>query len=147
MFRRDLLLGAPARLLQRPQRAVVFLIDGLGEDYVAASTMPVLAGWRKKGFGKTVGGVMPSVTNANNASMCCGCWPEEDGITANFFLDESTGQERYMESADLLLRPTLFERAARRGVKSALWSAKKKTVSLLPRGASVVLAAESPTAK
>ncbi|MEZ5356776.1 MAG: alkaline phosphatase family protein [Bryobacteraceae bacterium] len=146
MTRRTLLAAAPA-FLQRRQRTVVFLVDGLGADYVAASSMPVLESWKRKGISKTVGGVMPSVTNANNASVCCGAWPEEHGITANFFLDEETGRERYMESADLVLRPTLFERAGSRGVESALLSAKKKTVSLLPRGAKIAMTAEAPEAE
>jgi phosphonoacetate hydrolase len=147
MTRRQLLLGMPAILQKRPQRMIVLLVDGLGADYIAASRMPVLASWRRKGIGKIVASVMPSVTNANNASLCCGTWPEEHGITANFFLDEATGREMYMESADLVLRPTLFEKAGSRGIVSALLSSKKKTISLLPRGASVVLSAETPTAE
>jgi len=132
-------------MLKRPQRLIVFLIDGLGDDYIAASHMPVLNSWGKKGIRKLVPGVMPSVTNANNASICCGCWPEDHGITANFFLDEATGQALYMEDSDLVLRPTIFERLAAQDVKSALLSAKKKTISLLPRGASLLLSAEVPS--
>lgn len=148
MYRRTFLQGtaATALLARGPQRTFVFFIDGLGEDYIAASAMPVLQSWGNKGLRKTVTDVAPSVTNANNASVCCGCYPEEHGITANFFLDEVTGRELYMESAELVLRPTLFEKMARRfGTKSALLSSKKKTTSLLARGASVVLAAEEPT--
>jgi phosphonoacetate hydrolase len=138
--------AAAAFLPARPQRTFVFFIDGLGEDYIAASAMPVLRSWGRKGLRRTVKDVMPSVTNANNASVCCGCFPEEHGITANFFLDESTGKALYMESADLVLRPTLFERVARKsGTRSALLSSKKKTISLLPRGADIVLSAEEPT--
>jgi phosphonoacetate hydrolase len=84
------------------------------------------------------------VTNANNTSICCGVWPERHGITANFYLDEATGREEYMESADLVLAPTLFERARAAGVSSALLSSKKKTITLLPRGASLVMSAEIP---
>jgi phosphonoacetate hydrolase len=141
------MVGAPAFLQNRPQRAIVFLIDGLGDDYIAASHMPVLKSWQRKGIGKTVPGVMPSVTNANNASLCCGTWPDQHGITANFFLDEKTGQELYMESADLVLRPTVFERAAKRGVASVLLSSKKKTVSLLNRGARMAMTAEAPSSE
>jgi phosphonoacetate hydrolase len=50
-----------------------------------------------------------------------------------------------METADLLLAPTIFERASRQGVKSALLSSKKKTTTLLPAGADVILAAEVPS--
>ena len=44
----------------------------------------------------------PSVTNTNNASICCGVWPEQHGITGNSYFDERTGHESYMETADLL---------------------------------------------
>lgn len=146
MKRRHFLFSvAPVVLAKAPQRTFIFLIDGLGEDYIAASSMPVLNGFSKKGIRKTVQDVMPSVTNANNASLCCGCFPEDHGITANFFLDEATGKELYMESSDLVLRPTIFERLAPKGVKSALLSSKKKTIGLLPKGASLVLSAEVPT--
>src|SRR5437879_13748897 len=87
---------------------------------------------------------MPSVTNVNNASICCGVWPEVHGITGNSYFDENRGVEDYMESAELLLAPTLFERAARHGVKSALLSSKAKTISFLLRGAEIVLTAENP---
>jgi phosphonoacetate hydrolase len=145
MNRRQFLQTAPALVANRPQRLIVFLIDGLGDDYIAASQMPVLNSWGKKGIRKIVSGVMPSVTNANNASICCGCWPQEHGITANFFLDQATGKELYMEDSDLVLRPTIFERLSAQGIQSALLSSKKKTISLLPRGANLLLSAEVPS--
>ena len=107
--------------------------------------MPVLGQWKRDGIYKQVKGVMPSVTNANNASICCGAWPETHGIIANSYFDEKSGEELYVESADLVLAPTLFERAARKGVKSALLSSKAKTATLLLRGAEIVLTAENPT--
>ena len=147
MTRRDWLIGMPALLQNRPQRVIVLMVDGLGDDYIAASAMPVLKSWRRKGIAKIVRGVMPSVTNPNNTSICCGAWPEEHGVTANFYLDETTGREEYMESADLVLRPTLFEKARAAGVASALLSSKKKTITLLPRGANLVMSAEIPPAE
>jgi phosphonoacetate hydrolase len=147
MTRRQILVGMPALLQKRPQKLIVLMIDGLGADYIAASRMPVLSACRQKGISASVHGVMPSVTNANNASICCGVWPEKHGITANFYLDETSGREEYMESADLVLAPTLFERAQRAGVSSALLSAKKKTITLLARGASIVMSAEIPPAE
>src|ERR1041384_2459589 len=146
MTRRQILLGMPALLQKRPQRVIVLMADGLGPDYTAATQMPVLSSCQKRGISKIVSGVMPSVTNANNTSICCGVWPEQHGITANFYLDETTGREEYMESADLVLAPTLFERAAAKGAGSALLSSKKKTTTLLPRGATLVMSAEIPEA-
>jgi phosphonoacetate hydrolase len=50
-----------------------------------------------------------------------------------------------MESASYVRVPTVFQRAARRGVKSALLTAKKKTLALLSPGTAVAIAAEEPT--
>jgi phosphonoacetate hydrolase len=128
-----------------PQRTVVIMFDGFGPEYLAESKMPVLSQWKRDGLYKSVSGLMPSVTNVNNASICCGVWPEQHGITGNSYFDEKRGVEDYMESAELLLAPTLFERAAKHGVKSALLSSKAKTVTFLLRGAEIVLTAEEPT--
>src|SRR5580700_8208795 len=127
------------------QRNVVIMFDGFGLDYLAESKMPVLGQWKRDGLYKPVTGLMPSVTNINNASICCGVWPEVHGITGNSYFDEQSGEVRYTESADLLLAPTLFEHAAKKGVKSALLSSKAKTITFLLRGAEIVLTAEEPT--
>jgi phosphonoacetate hydrolase len=121
------------------------MFDGFGPGYLAESKMPVLEQWKRDGLYKPVQGLMPSVTNVNNASICCGVWPEVHGINANSYFDEQRGEELYVESADLLLAPTLFERAGRKGVKSALLSSKAKTITFLLRGAEIVLTAENPT--
>ena len=148
LSRREFLAGAAAAVLQRrPQRVVIIMCDGCGTDYLAASDMPTLSRWQRSGISRTVRGGMPSVTNANNASICCGTWPATHGITGNSYFDGRTGQEAYMEASNLLMAPTLFERASRVGVKSALLSSKKKTTTLLPRGADFVLTAEMPPAE
>jgi len=145
LSRRNFLIGATALLLKRaPQRTVIFMCDGFGPDYLDASDMPTLARWRRSGISRIVKGGMPAVTNTNNSSICCGTWPDVHGITGNSYFDERTGKEAYMEDSSLLLAPTLFERAARRGVKSALLSSKKKTTTLLRRGADFVLTPELP---
>jgi phosphonoacetate hydrolase len=129
----------------KSQRVVVVMIDGFGTDYLEQSSMPALKGLMAKGLFAKARGVMPSVTNVNNASIACGVWPEEHGITGNSFFDEKTGRAEYMEDASFLLKPTLFQRAAERGVKSALLTAKKKTLALLSRGTEIAVAAEAPT--
>jgi phosphonoacetate hydrolase len=136
--------ASPGRRKATPQRVVVMMFDGFGPEYFDRSSMPTLRRWQRDGFYKQVEGVMPSVTNANNASICCGVFPRDHGITGNSYLDTSTNSEEYMESADLLLAPTLFERAAGVGVRGALLSSKKKTISLLSRGASFAVTAEEP---
>jgi len=126
-------------------RTVVIMFDGFGPSYLAESKMPVLDHWKRAGIYKQVTGMMPSVTNVNNASICCGVYPEVHGITGNSYFDEKRGVEDYMEDVKLLLAPTLFERAVRHGAKSALLSSKAKTVTFLLRGADIVLTAEEPT--
>jgi phosphonoacetate hydrolase len=138
-------LGAHALGQKIPQRAVVLMCDGFGIEYLERTHMPALARWRERGLFRRVQCTMPSVTNTNNASICCGVWPDRHGITGNSYFDQHTGREEYMETADLLLAPTLFQRAKKRGVKSALLSSKKKTTTLLPAGTDLVLAAETPT--
>jgi phosphonoacetate hydrolase len=127
------------------QRIVVVMCDGFGLEYLEQSPMPELERWRRTGFFRRVTDTMPSVTNTNNASICCGVWPDQHGITGNSYFNERTGREEYMETADLLLAPTLFQRAKKQGVTSALLSSKKKTTTLLAPGADVILAAEMPS--
>jgi phosphonoacetate hydrolase len=141
------LLGAPAFAQRKPQRIVVLMIDGFGVEYLDQSPMPVLAKWRQSGLYRRVPDVMPSVTNTNNASICCGEWPERHGITGNSYFDERTGRVEYMETADLVMAPTLFQRAQKQGIKSALVSSKKKTTTLLSAGAEIILTPEAPDAE
>jgi len=120
------------------------MCDGLGLDYFGESEMPTLKAWAKDGVFAEVQAVLPTVTNANNASICCGSWPSVHGVVGNSFLDEDTGQEEYLEEAALVCAPTLFERAAGAGVRSGLLTSKKKTTALLGAGAEILLAAEAP---
>jgi len=141
-------LSAESEKRSNPQqRTIVIMFDGFGLDYLQQSDMPTLRRWQRDGLYQQVKGVMPSVTNANNASICCGCFPHEHGITGNSYFDVTAGHEEYMEAAGLLLAPTLFERAAKVGVSSALLSSKKKTISLLRRGTASALTAEEPSAE
>jgi phosphonoacetate hydrolase len=126
------------------QRIVVGMIDGFGMDYLGASPMPSLRFMMKNGFFKRVSAVFPTVTNANNASICCGAWPSDHGITGNSYFNEQTGEADYMESGDFIRVPTIIQRAAERGVKAALLTSKVKTIHLLGKGAAIAIAAEAP---
>jgi phosphonoacetate hydrolase len=123
------------------------MFDGFGIEYFESSTVPTLRRWQKEGLYKHVKGVMPSVTNANNASICCGAFPQVHGITGNSYLNPITGLEGYMEDGNLLLAPTLFEHARKRGVTSALLSSKKKSLTLLGKGTSLMMSPEEPPAE
>lgn len=89
---------------------------------------------------------MPSVTNVNNVSLVTGGPPSLHGITANYYFDRAAGQAVYMESADFILAPTMFERASQQGRRSAVITSKDKLRTLIAQGASEVVSAESPPA-
>lgn len=126
------------------QRVIIGMYDGFGLEYLKSSSMPTLNGMITQGFYKEVKAVLPTVTNANNVSICCGCWPKDHGITGNSYFNEKTGEYDYMESADFILVPTIIQRAALRGIKSALLTCKVKTINLLAGGAEIAIAAEAP---
>ena len=126
------------------QRIVIGMYDGFGTDYFAASPLPAFRAMAADGFFKRVSAVFPTVTNANNASICCGAWPKDHGITGNSYFNETTGAADYMESGEFIRVPTVIQRAAGRGVKSALLTCKVKTIHLLGRGAEIAVAAEAP---
>jgi phosphonoacetate hydrolase len=126
------------------QRIVISMIDGFGIDYFEASPLATLRRMAAAGLYKAVDAVVPTVTNANNVSICCGAMPNLHGITGNYYFNEASGEHDYMEVADFIRVPTLLQRAAQRGVQSALLTCKKKTINLLARDASIAVAAEAP---
>jgi phosphonoacetate hydrolase len=129
---------------QGKRKILIVMMDGFDPGYLQASDMPNTKQMIANGFYKTVKGVMPSVTNVNNTGICCGGPPSMHGITANSYFDLQTKKEEYMDKAAMVLAPTVFERGAKMGLKSALMTAKKKTQSLLRTGSTIRLAAEAP---
>jgi phosphonoacetate hydrolase len=126
------------------QRVIVAMIDGLDPRYVTAQAMPAFSRLAAAGTSAEVEAVMPTVTNANNAGISCAAWPAEHGITGNYYFDPVSGEQDYMESSRLLLRPTLMTRVTDAGGKAALLTAKKKTVGLLGDRTTLAVAAEDP---
>jgi phosphonoacetate hydrolase len=126
------------------QRVIVAMIDGLDPRYATPQAMPVLDELARTGTSAIAEAVMPTVTNANNAGISCVAWPDEHGITGNYYYDPATGEQDYMESSRLLLRPTLMSRVTEAGGKAALLTAKKKTVGLLGDRTTLAVAAEDP---
>src|SRR5262245_35900336 len=134
-------------MAERLGRVLIAMLDGFGPEYLQASEMPNLKAMISRGFYKTVQACVPTVTNVNNASICTGTWPADHGITANSYFDLDSRQEHYMDRAEMLLAPTLFERAAKAGYRSALLTAKAKTIRMLHPGADIMVAAETPDAE
>ncbi|MBK9167317.1 MAG: alkaline phosphatase family protein [Bryobacterales bacterium] len=145
MQRRAFVFGwLGARVLEAAdagRRSLVILVDGLGPEYIEASEMPNLRRMGAGGFSFTGRSVIPSVTNVNNASLVTASFPEEHGITTNYYYDAAARSWHPMETSEFLLRPTLFEKIP---AKTAMVTAKNKVLTLLARGATTAIAAERP---
>ncbi len=118
------------------------MMDGFGEDYYRNSDMPNLNQMEKAGIYKIVPSLMPAVTNVNNIAIATGELPLKNGITGNVWLNPATEKEEYIEEPKLILTPTIFERAKKAGIKSALFSCKKKTIDLMGGSADIKLCPE-----
>ena len=126
------------------QRAVVCMYDGFGWDYFEQNPLPVMKGMAREGLAKRGRAVVPTLTNANNISICCASWPAEHGVTTNCYFDEAAGRARFLEDADFILAPTIFQRFRQQGVCSALLTCKAKTLLLIGGHTDLAVAAEEP---
>lgn len=119
----------------RPRKALVFLIDGFGPEYLQPERMPRLAALMRAGASTRRGqGVLPSLTNVNHISLLTGTYPERHGLSANCYYDRATGEEVFMEQVAFVREPLLFERLRAAGWSTALVTAKAKLTRLLRRG-------------
>ena len=125
----------------KSKRLVIVMFDGFGSSYYKNAPMPFTKSIEQVGFYKEVKALMPTVTNANNASICCSNFPDQNGITGNSFLDKDD-KEEYMEDSKLLLAPTMFQKLEKIGIKSALLASKKKSIKLLSNGTTIALSPE-----
>ena len=124
---------------------IIICLDGTGPQYLAKSETPNLDALAREGFSTTGQAIVPTVTNVNNTTIVTASFPETHGITSNYFLDQSSGKEFYMESAEFLLTDTIFRRVAEKGGKSALLTAKDKLKTLIQDGTTIAESAERPS--
>ena len=120
------------------------MYDGFGTDYFEQSHLPVMKDMARQGVMKRGRAIIPTLTNANNISICCAAWPAEHGVTTNCYFDEETGTARFLEDAKFILTPTIFRRFREKGIRSALLTCKAKTLHLIGGDADIAVAAESP---
>jgi phosphonoacetate hydrolase len=123
---------------------VIVCLDGWSPQYLARSSTPNLNATAEAGFSVIGRAAIPTVTNVNNTTIVTASFPEKHGITSNYFIDPSTGQEVYMESSEYLLTETVFRRIAGKGKKSAVLTAKQKLKNLISDGAIIAESAENP---
>lgn len=124
------------------QRVVIIMVDGFGEDYYRKSDMPNLNRIEKEGICRIVPSIMPAVTNVNNVAIATGELPDKHGITGNVWYNPATKEEEFIEDPDMIAVPTVLDRAQKQGIKTALFSVKKKTIDIMGRGADITLCPE-----
>ena len=129
---------------KRNRKVLFICVDGFGPEYLKRSDMPNLKRMMQAGTYVEGASIIPSLTNVNNASIVTASLPRDHGITGNYYYDRTTGRGTYMESAEFLLRPTIFERAKKRGIKTAFVTSKEKLKRLVSRGADFAVSAERP---
>ena len=125
--------------LNMSRKAILICIDGCGLDYLEEVTF-----FSKRGCFFEGNSMVPSVTNVNNVSILTGKYPDEHGITSNYYYDRETGKEVYMESPKFIRAKTLLERATENGLKAALLTSKDKLRTLVGRRAKISFSAEIP---
>jgi len=128
--------------LEKGRKAIILMLDGFGTEYFRASDMPALKKMAQDGFYREGKAVFPTLTNANNISIVCGSFPQTHGVTTNCYLDPATGKAAFLEDPGFLKSPTLFEMAARLGIRSALVTSKSKTIRILGGSVDVGLSAQ-----
>lgn len=122
---------------------ILICIDGCAPAYLDAVDTPVLDRLGREGRWVTGRGVMPSVTNVNNASLLTGRTPDGHGISGNYFIDDA-GNGTYMESPDLLQAPLIFSHIHDRGGRTAMISSKRKLTDLFGGAAGLAFSVETP---
>jgi phosphonoacetate hydrolase len=124
--------------------AIIVCIDGCGPEYLHASSTPFMKRVGQAGVYRERQAMMPSVTNVNATSILTGTYPATHGITSNYYFERGTGREVFMESPDFIKTRTILEEGTRRGLTTALVTAKEKLKTLLARGTATAFSAEKP---
>lgn len=89
--------------------------------------------------------VVPTVTNVNNASILTGKFPNEHGITGNYYFDKSRNSKIYMDSPSFLKCKTILETASSEGLATLFLTVKDKLRRLLSRGTTTSFSVERPS--
>jgi phosphonoacetate hydrolase len=124
---------------------IIICLDGTGPEYIQKSETPNLDAISEAGFSTIGRAIVPTATNVNNTTIVTAGFPEEHGITTNYYYDPATRTEVYMESSEFILKETMFRRLARQGKKVALFTAKDKLKTLIQDGATIAESAEKPS--
>ncbi|MFP3952077.1 MAG: alkaline phosphatase family protein [Candidatus Bathyarchaeia archaeon] len=124
-------------------RAAVCL-DGVSWEYIEEARTPFLDWVARHGTATECLAMVPTVTNVNNTSIITSSYPEEHGITSNWYYDMSLGREVYMDSSRYLRVKTSLQVEAERGHRTLLLTVKDKLRRLLAEGVTHSYSLEQP---
>jgi len=109
---------------------VVICFDGCDPAYLhaarAVNAIPAIDRMARDGFSAIALAAMPTFTNPNNVSIVCGAPPSVHGVSGNFFLDRTTGEDIMMVDAAPMRAPTILASFAKAGARVAAITAKDK---------------------
>lgn len=126
------------------QTTIIVMVDGLDPEYLECCPTPRLRELADGGFMLEAKAMMPTVTNVNNVSLITASYPQDHGITSNYWLNQQDASEHYMESAEYVQSQTMFQRAQDVGARSLLVTAKDKLRRLLSSGTTLNVSSEQP---
>jgi arylsulfatase A-like enzyme len=109
-------VGAPAYAAKGRRRVYVLVVDGCRPGEINATSTPVLAGLRGRGFNYPRAWAMPVLeTIPNHVMMMTGVRPRRSGVPANTIYDRGIGETRTLDRPRDLRFPTVIERLNRAG--------------------------------
>lgn len=127
------------------EKAFILVVDGCAPEYLTPQTAPKLfARAAHSGFAKRVQCAMPSVTNVNHACILSGQWPQQTGVTGNYYYNPRTGEEGFIEERGFMKVPTILQRYQEKGGKTALLTVKGKILGVYGDGADIGISAQTP---
>ena len=114
---------------------MIVCLDGCDPRYLnfgnASEVFPNISRMMREGFFALADAAMPTFTNPNNVSIVTGVPPAVHGISGNYYLDRTTGEEIMIVDASPMRAPTILAEMSRAGVRVAAITAKDKLRKML----------------
>jgi phosphonoacetate hydrolase len=126
------------------KKTLLVVIDGCALDYLSDETTPNIMKIGRDGFFKTVKSAIPSVTNVNHATILTGSFPNEHGVTGNYYYNPQTGEQAFIEGPGHLKKETILDIYAKQGRTTALLSVKGKVVHVFGASVKTKISAQEP---
>ncbi len=126
-------------------RYFVLVIDGCAPEYLTPDTAPHIFRLAETyGFIKTIKSAIPTVTNVNHACILSGRFPEDTGVTGNYYYNPDTGEEGFVEERGFMKIPTVLHTCRERGLKTAFLTVKGKVLGVYGEDADIGINAQAP---